>query len=113
MIDVYEDACVCASIHRGMTHEYRMHDSGNMQESLVRIVEQFTTQMKPAFPWWAVYLTVIFLTFLQEIPCTPIFLYTHQDCCLLELRSRTVESEAVHTLQFGVFIKLSKKVTAC
>ena len=68
MIDVYEDACVCASIHRRMTHEFRMHDSGNMQESLIRIVEQFTIQLKPAFPWWAVCLTVcIFLTFLQEI----------------------------------------------
>lgn len=59
---------VYVSIHRHMTHEYKMHDSENMQESLIRIVEKFTIPMKPAFPWWAVYLTVIFLTFLQEIP---------------------------------------------
>lgn len=105
---------VCASIHRHMTHEYRMDDSENMQESLVQIVEQFTIQMKPAFPWWAVCLTVCHFSYIPtgNTPCMPIFLYTHQDYCRLELRRRTIESGAVHTLQFGVFIKLSKKFTA-
>lgn len=55
---------VCASIHRHMTHEYRMHDSESMQESLVQIVEQFTIQMKPAFPWWAVCLTVCHFSYI-------------------------------------------------